>query len=1004
MKTEVYYLILISLGLFISFPLTAQESRIDSLENLLTKKISNTTKIEVFDELSTYFFEVDLDKSLYFSNKLLTLSTQVGDELSMIKAYHKLGATYLEKNYELPKIIETYNKGLQLAKKIGATDSEIDFLNYKGRAYHRTGYSEKALPLHQEALKKAHKIGDTLTIIGSLCDLGNIFGANTKTLALAKKHYWEAIAYSEKINHQEFVAANKSNLGRMYYNQGNLDSALIVTIDLLKYAKTTNNHPSIIISSIGIGMIYNKKMEHEKAILYFNQAYDLSIKIGNLELTSASILNLSSTSNFQKNYSKTIELVKEGLKLHEKGGNPIIKHGFYGNISAAYEALGNYDLALENYKIYHQLGDSLTNIDKTKKIEELNVKYQVQQKEAENALLKAEKASQATINKQRTIITIISVLSALFLGGLAFMQKRAKDYKNQQNELLELKVAERTAELLQTSQELAEVKNIQLLEAAKNRFFANISHEFRTPLTLIQGPLSTLIDREEISQKGKKMLERALQNTRNLQKFVNQILDLTKFDAGQLTLKETPEIFYVFLKRTVANFESYTQSKDIQLKLHYDLKVELKLEIDKEKVEQIINNYISNAVKFTPKGGSVFIKVKDLENKILIAVEDTGIGIPNTELTSVFERFYQVQQTENDAPLRQDYTGSTGIGLSLCKEYATLMNGKVWAESPAPSGNGSIFYFEFPKKEILRALNNEELESITEIRTEQKESYLMTANPKKANTPKNNTILIVEDNYDLRDFITTLLSDDYNVITAENGQVALDMLNTMNDLPSLIVSDVMMPMMDGFKLLETLKSNDKFRHVPVMMLTARAELQDKLKALRIGVDDYIHKPFDNKELIIRVENLITNFNNRLAFKDNELIETEMSSDVKDTIAEKGTKTISYNLSAKDLEWLQSLEEYVLESITDFNFNADDLAAKMLISRSKLFRMAKRILGMTVNEYIKEFRLQKARKLIENGQVESTKEAAYNVGYKNVDYFAQSYEKRFGKRPSEILYE
>jgi DNA-binding response OmpR family regulator len=301
-------------------------------------------------------------------------------------------------------------------------------------------------------------------------------------------------------------------------------------------------------------------------------------------------------------------------------------------------------------------------------------------------------------------------------------------------------------------------------------------------------------------------------------------------------------------------------------------------------------------------------------------------------------------------------------------------------------GRGSSFYFEFPLKEVLGAGPLEE-----DVRESDwmASRTLPQAEPlaSPAETPADAPLLfLVEDNDSMRDYISSLLQSKYQVVQAENGRMALDLLSDYAaNLPQLIISDIMMPVMDGFQLLGNLKNDERWRHIPVVMLTARADMDDKLRALRIGVDDYLSKPFEEDELLARVENLIRQFQGRAVLPEDE---------------DPAEQPLAPTFSAADLRWLEAFEQLVEKELGNFNLTAEMLAEKMLMSRSPFFRQLKRLTGLTPAQYLDEARFQKARRMFERREASSVKSVAYAVGFKQVKHFSQNYKKRFGKLPSE----
>ncbi|MEL6832758.1 MAG: two-component regulator propeller domain-containing protein [Bacteroidota bacterium] len=586
---------------------------------------------------------------------------------------------------------------------------------------------------------------------------------------------------------------------------------------------------------------------------------------------------------------------------------------------------------------------------------------------------------------------LVSGLLLLFI--LAIYRWRVQTLEKQKLKL-ERVVIERTKTIKKQTEELRQ------LDQVKSRFFANISHELRTPLTLILGPLKTVLESNKPQEIQSKLLKIAHENGKTLLELVNEILDLTKLESGKLALNEESVLLYPLLRRIFASFESYAESLGVDFTLDYQANENLQVELDTDKFQKIANNLLSNAFKFTPKNGKVAIVLKEEERHLRLTVEDTGRGIHPDDLPYVFDRFYQTQRPKAQAE------GGTGIGLALCMEYAKLFDAQLKVDSTL--GQGSTFTFEFPKKELLHHLpeeanlviNRKEVETLalsTRATIPSTNQILQTIvdGEEKGAVESRPHLLLVEDNPSLQDYLQLILKPYYHVQCAENGQAALTYLKgkTTDSLPSLIISDIMMPIMDGYQLLEQLKSSDAWRHIPVVMLTARAELADKLKALRIGVDDYLTKPFEEEELLARVANLLDNFKERKAWLE-ENAEVANGSSTPNPPAP--------TLSVQDVEWLKDLEQVTKDYYQDTTFNVERLTELLFLSRRQLQRRIKQLTGLSPRQYIQEARMLEARQLLENRSKSSIKAVSFSVGIQDVKYFSQQFKKRFGKLPSSYL--
>ena len=584
------------------------------------------------------------------------------------------------------------------------------------------------------------------------------------------------------------------------------------------------------------------------------------------------------------------------------------------------------------------------------------------QLEREKEQLAAEKANQALELKLRekqlnsvAAITIMAVLLALVLTWAFINLRRRKENLIRQNKLIQ-----------------RQAKRLEDLDTAKSRFFTNVSHELRTPLSLVLGPISSLLKENRLSSRQEQLLQLARRNGSQLEQLVNEILDLRKLEMGKMQLQEQATPLVPFFRRYAAQFESFAQGKGVELSFHTMIDERTVALIDHTKCRQILYNLLSNACKFTPAGGRVEVSLGLKEEALQLWVRDSGPGIHPDDLPHLFDRYFQTNQTNRPAE------GGTGVGLALCKEYAQLFGGDIIAESEW--GKGSIFRLHFP----VTLVEESQSMDLSEVEVA---PALAEAGPREVPPPNQSgdalpCIMIVEDNLDLQQYLQLILADRYRVIVAEHGQAALEHLKGTPDI-QLIISDLMMPVMDGFQLLEQLKGSDATRHLPVIMLTARAEMQDKLRALRIGVDDYLLKPFVEEELLARVANLL----------DYQAIrEAEVAAEV----------PANPEASARDHEWLETFENHLRDHLADDRLTIPDLALEFAMSESTLLRQLKRLTGLSPQQYLQELRLAEARRLLENRVHDTVAKVASEVGYTDSRSFTRRFKRRYGKLPSSFV--
>jgi DNA-binding response OmpR family regulator/anti-sigma regulatory factor (Ser/Thr protein kinase) len=499
------------------------------------------------------------------------------------------------------------------------------------------------------------------------------------------------------------------------------------------------------------------------------------------------------------------------------------------------------------------------------------------------------------------------------------------------------------------------------------------------------GPVNSLLKENHLSEKQIKLLTTAVHSGEQLQQLINEILDLRKLELGKLELNLKAINLYSFFLRYTAQFESLAVGKAIDYIQQIDINEKAVGQLDREKCRQILHNLLSNAFKFTPNGGRITASIILDHQRLYITVSDTGRGIHPNDIGYIFNRYFQTNRPEK--PIE----GGTGIGLALCKEYVELLGGKIKVESTIDQG--TTFKAFFP---ITLVEGDEVLEAAIV------EEGNGTIKNSAANTPANSVLkvktgkprlLIVEDNPALSDYLTLILSEKYEVTTAEHGQQALDYIfadHNGDEKPintfQLILSDLMMPVMDGYQLLEQLKAHNATRHIPVVMLTARAELRDKLKALRIGVDDYLVKPFEEDELLVRIHNLLQHQSNRN----------------KEAQLDKSPPKEVPAISQEDQAWLVELEQFVQKNLANSILSVPMLADQFSMSESTLFRQMKRITGLSPLQYLKEVRLEKALRILENKQYNSIAKVAYEVGYADPNSFTRAFRLRFGKSPSKLI--
>ncbi|NND05508.1 MAG: response regulator [Saprospiraceae bacterium] len=526
-------------------------------------------------------------------------------------------------------------------------------------------------------------------------------------------------------------------------------------------------------------------------------------------------------------------------------------------------------------------------------------------------------------------------------------------------------------------------------------FYTNITHEFRTPLTVILGMANRLMADTEyrVSNQANKSLEMIRRNGEKLVQLVNEMLDLAKLESGNLEVKAIQSDVIPYLKYLCESFHSLAQENGIKLIVYAEID-HLVMDFDSKKLETIVTNLLSNAIKFTPPGGRVIVHLShQLVSKcpfFFIKIKDTGIGIPEDKLDKIFLRFYQ------DHHLSSKPRDGTGIGLALSKELVKLSGGVISVESTM--GSGSEFTVQLPitkdaaKSNVqLPSLPPQEMNSstigITQIsergldRHGKADEMSVFFDATENNSNKLPIALIIEDNLDVTEYLKECLKQDFYIITCTHGKEGVR--TALDEVPDIIISDVMMPQMNGFEVCAILKDDERTNHIPIILLTAKATSEDKIKGLDQGADAYLIKPFEKAELMIRMTRLL------------EMREKLQKKYMNSLLALHGDhKEVGNNME----DFVRKVENIVLEHLSDENFSVNDLARALFLSRSQVHRKIKALTGMSTSIYVRRIRLQKAKKLLADRSL-SIAEIAHHVGFKSPIYFSQAYKETFGESPS-----
>lgn len=530
-------------------------------------------------------------------------------------------------------------------------------------------------------------------------------------------------------------------------------------------------------------------------------------------------------------------------------------------------------------------------------------------------------------------------------------------------------------------EELIERTHAEEINEAKLQFFINIAHEIRTPMTLIYSPLQELMkkDKDNVCQKLYRTIDR---NSQRILALVNQLMDVRKIDKGQMVLKFKETDIISFIQNLADIFMSQAQNKQIQYTFNHDMN-SLKVWIDPENFDKIILNLLSNAFKYTPEKGTITITVKIIKEEYEIIVSDNGITIRPEEMERIFERFYQ---SDNQTNIKI----GTGIGLHLTKSLVLLHHGKIWVENEE-NGNGCRFIVRLPlgnsllkQEEMIMEENPKQSISINqESIKSMNDSNNFTDNQTKTKTKYR--IMIVEDDDEIKNYLHEELNSDYHIVEANNGKEALSLI--LKKAPDLVISDIMMPEMDGISLCKKIKQNILISHIPVILLTAKTTQEDHIEGLEVGVDSYLTKPFSIQIVKETIKNLIKNRESLKNTKKGETIQKEMIDKVE--------------VKTPDEKLMERILIEINKNIGNPNYGIETMASNVGISRVHLYRKLKELTGQSTREFIRNTRLQQAASLLkEKGQ--NISEVAMATGFINVTYFSTAFKALYGLSPKDFI--
>ncbi|PHN06104.1 tetratricopeptide repeat protein [Flavilitoribacter nigricans] len=852
--------------------------------------------------------------------------------------------------------LELAEWALEKATELDLPDQQASANKILTRLYAEQGNYVAATQSGLAAIRLFEQKGDTKQVCRMLVYMGVLYRYQLQ-LDQSIDYYRQAEELAVTHDYDTLKASIWGNMGNVFHDQGDYDRALEYHQRSLEINTAFNNRQGMANSYHNIGLVYRIQKEYDKAIEYYEKSRIIDQEVGNLRNIGLSYLEFTALHIEMGEYEEALGYAEQTREIADQIASDRLRSQVLGYLPLIHASLGNTELALDYFHNYRDLSDSLQADALSQQIAEMQTRYGVDQQQKELD------TQEAALKQQRWLIIglLALLLPGLFIAYLLFNRYKLR----QRNRQLQLEN--------QQFRLSADLKEQQNLDQMKSRFFANISHEFRTPLNLILAPLEQ--ERPAIPKAEIGMMRR---NAQRLLRLVNQLLDLARIEGGLMKVEKRDLELASYISNIARAFLPLAESKNIHFQMDIPERDYIAA-VDVDKLEKIIYNLLSNAFKFTPEGGKVTIHVAIEGGRLLrLSVSDTGIGIPEADRERIFERFYQVDESSTRA-----YEG-TGIGLALIKELVDMQEGQISVDSQ--SGKGSTFTVIIPlemkngeHQEIAMESVLPELNAIyPEVGSAVSNELTTTDKPPVADLP---LLLLVEDNADLRNYVSAQLADKFQLLVAVHGRQGLEMAR--EQVPDVIVTDVMMPEMDGLQLTKKLRSDQRTSHIPILLLTARDDGATKIKGFETGAEQYLVKPFGIDELTARVNSLLS---------QRDLLRQKFSREVV-------LQPESVSMNDHDAEFLQELIGIIEENIENESFTVEYLQREIGMSRMQLHRKLKALVNQSASEFIRSIKLKRAAQILLQPGIQIT-EAAYQSGFNHLSYFAKCFKEQYGLSPSE----
>jgi len=896
------------LSLFLIVPLfvfSQNQHKIDSLKTILEKTTNPKKNANLNLEISKLIENKDRDESLLFAKNAEKIAREIKNHDLLNKSFLQQGKIFYKQKKDATAL-EFFNK-IDSLYKIDKIITEEYFMS----------------KIYRAEISKF-----TFTMPGVL---------------QAKQYILQSLQLAKSIDNQKLIHLAKYRLGEWhgFISQAenpkqHLDTASVYMRKVLNYYQEKNDYEFIARVYYTMASIEISRKNYKAAEVNYKKRLAVIKKSSDSTKIAEAYYGLGSIYRNFKQPDKGLKYLDSAAIIFKKAGfsSDGRRKNLYRDYAYLYELKKDYKNAFKNMQKAIVFKDTLYEEKNNKIAMELDAKYQSKEKKQEIVLLKQQKINQRNL--------LLSGLALTSLAGLFFFFQ----YRNRQKT----------------------TKKLHELDKAKSTFFANISHEFRTPLTLISGPIQQQLKKENLQIEERNNLHMMQRNADRLLSLVDQILDISKIESGNLPLQVSQNDIFSFVGTLVDSFSFIAAQKEIKFSTNSKIS-EINTWYDKDFLEKIILNLLSNAIKYTPKKGSIVCDTFIEENTFHFEIKNTGKGLSKNEIKHIFKRFYQ----------KNTHNKGVGIGLALVKKLIQLHKGTINVDSNI--NDWTIFKVTLPiaktvyHKNEITAINNES-NTITKINTINEDNDPFTENDDKP------ILLIVEDNTEVINYVSTIFNNEYTILKAKNGAEGIEL--AIKQIPDIIISDIMMPVKSGIDLCNTLKTDEFTSHIPIILLTAKAGDEHKIEGLKTGADAYITKPFNEELLIVKVNQLL---------KIRKQLQKRYSQEVI-------LKPTDLAIDSTEELFLNRMQKILDEKLIESTFNTEKFYVSIGMSRMQLHRKLKALFGMTTSEFIRSQRLKLAADLLKKSDV-NVSQIGYSVGFNDHAYFSKCFKKMFNCTPSDF---